>query len=59
MDLGGITNDFECIKQGKKAIATILEVLNLKFTSELKKNPESEAKFLYSKFSPAADYINQ
>lgn len=59
MDLGGAISDLECIKQGKKAIASILEVLNLKFTSEVKKDPEREAKFLYSKFSPFADNINQ
>jgi hypothetical protein len=43
--------------QAKKAILTILEVLNAKYAAELKKDPEREAKFLYSKFSPVADCI--
>jgi hypothetical protein len=34
-------------------------VLNLKYASEYKKDPEKEVKFLYSKFSLAADCINQ
>jgi len=51
--------DADKLKQGKKAVIVIFEGLNARYTGEFKKDSEKEVKFLYSKFSPLADGINQ
>ena len=49
----------DMLVKSKKAIAQILEICNLKYAGEVKKDPEREIKFLYSKFSPVADCIER
>jgi hypothetical protein len=52
-------NEIQKVNEGKKAILTILETLNAKYISDLKKEPNKEAKFIYSKFSNNAECIRQ
>lgn len=56
---GQQTNNMEKIKEAKKEFTTLFEALNLKYISEAKKDPEKEAKFLYSKYSLVSDYIDK
>jgi hypothetical protein len=39
-------------REAKEAIRNLLEILNAKYVSELRKDPHKEAEFLHSDYSP-------
>ena len=47
----------EKLREAKKALIVLLEVFNVKYVGELKKDNDRDIKFIYSKFSQIADCI--
>ena len=55
MNSMGADSNFDEIdkhREAKDAIKGLLEILNAKYAAELRKDPNKDAEFLYSKFSP-------
>lgn len=55
MNSMGADSNFDEIdkhREAKEAFRGLLEILNAKYAAELRKDPNKDAEFLYSKFSP-------
>ena len=47
------------VQEAKKYFLNLLDMLNARFSAELKKEPEKQVQFMYSKFSPIDSCISQ